>query len=57
MLNNARKEIEQEKNEKKELKKKMELQKAQRDVMLLEAKENKIREVQIMRNKELTEVE
>lgn len=57
MLSIAQRELQQEKKEKTELKKKIQLQKVQRDVMLLEAKERKIKEIQTIRNKELLEVE
>lgn len=57
MLNKVHKELEMEKKEKLELRKKIELQKVQRDVMLLEAKERKIKEIQAVRQKEIHEVE
>ena len=56
MLARANQEIQTEKKEKQELKRKIELQKVQRDVMLLEAKERKIKEIQAVRQKEIAEV-
>lgn len=44
MIKNARKEIDREKRQEAEQKKKMALQKVQQDVMLLEAQGKKIRE-------------
>lgn len=57
MLKRAKQELEKEKRMKIEHQKKVQLQKAQRDVMLLEAQRKKITEFQSMRNNELTEVQ
>lgn len=56
MLKKAKQELERERRQKHEHQKKVELQKAQRDVMLLEAQKKKITEFQKLRNNELTEV-
>ena len=57
MLTKARKELDQERRKKSEMLKRVELQKVQRDVMLIQAQEKKIREVQSMRKQEITEVQ
>ena len=57
LIQNARKELDKEKKLEREHHKKVQLQKVQRDVMLLEAQGKKIRDYQEMRNKELLEVE
>lgn len=56
-IKNAKRELEKEKKLEVEHQKKVQLQKVQRDVMLLEAQGKKIRDYQDMRNKELVEVE
>ena len=57
MLHKAKKELDQERQKKKEQLAKVKLQKAQRDVMMLEAQKKKISEYQIIRNNEVKEVE
>ena len=57
MLKKARRELEAERRRKYEQSKRVELQKAQRDVMLLEAQKKKIEDFQSMRSGELKEVE
>ena len=57
MLKKARRELELERRRKYEQSKRVELQKAQRDVMLLEAQKKKIEDFQSMRSGELKEVE
>ena len=57
MLHKAKKELDQERQKKKEQQAKVKLQKAQRDVMMLEAQKKKISEYQIIRNNEVKEVE
>lgn len=57
MLKKAKVELNKERRQKVEHQKKVQLQKAQRDVMLLEAQKKKITEFQSMRNNELTEVQ
>jgi hypothetical protein len=56
-LHKAKKELDREKQEQKEFKKKVELQKVQRDLMLIQAKEKQMREVQKGRKAEIHEVE
>ena len=53
MLHNAKKQLDQERQKKKEQQAKVKLQKAQRDVMMLEAQKKKISEYQIIRNNEV----
>lgn len=53
MLHNAKKQLDQERQKKKEQLAKVKLQKAQRDVMMLEAQKKKISEYQIIRNNEV----
>ena len=57
MIKNAKKELDIEKQQKLEQIKKMEAAKAQRDVMLVEAKDRRIKEIQSERNKEIDEVQ
>ena len=57
LIKNAKKELDKEKKLEIEHQKKVQLQKVQRDVMLLEAQGKKIRDYQEMRNQELIEVE
>ena len=56
-LHKAKKELDKERLERKEFQKKVELQKVQRDIMLIQAKEKKMREVQKGRKDEISEVE
>lgn len=57
MLKKAKKELEIERRQKLEQQKKIQLQKAQRDVMMLEAQRKKMSEYQSIRNGEIKEVE
>ena len=56
-LKRARVELDKERRQNLEHQKKVQLQKAQRDIMLLEAQKKKMIEFQSIRNNELTEVQ